>query len=58
MKGFVRDVLLSDSSLKRGLFKPSEVTRYVDEHTSAARDHTYQVWTLLMLELWFREFID
>ncbi|MBK7706939.1 MAG: asparagine synthase (glutamine-hydrolyzing) [Acidobacteria bacterium] len=58
MKGFVRDVLLSDSSLKRGLFKPLEVTRYVDEHTSAARDHTYQIWTLLMLELWFREFID
>ncbi len=58
MKDFVRDVLLSDSSLGRGLFDPAAVTRYVDEHTSAERDHTFQIWTLLMLELWFREFID
>lgn len=58
MKDFVRDVLLSESSLSRGLFKPDAVRRYVEEHTSGEKDHTYQVWTLLMLELWFREFQD
>ena len=58
MKDFVRDLLLSDKCLGRGLFNPQTVTRYVEEHVSAKFDHTYQVWTLLMLELWFREFID
>jgi len=56
MRDFVRDVLLSESSLGRGLFKPSVVRRFVDEHTNSDRDHTFQIWTLLMLELWFREF--
>ena len=58
MKDFVRDVLLSEKSLKRGIVRPEMIQRYVDEHTSAARDHSFQLWTLLMLELWFQRFID
>ncbi len=58
MKDFVRDVLLSDRCLTRGLFRSDAVRKYVEEHTSGERDHTFQVWTLLMLELWFREFQD
>ncbi len=58
MKDFVRGVLLSEKSLSRGIFKPEVVKRYVDEHTNATRDYTYQIWTLLMLELWFQRFID
>jgi hypothetical protein len=34
------------------------MTKYVDEHTSARFDHSFQIWTLLMLELWFQRFID
>ena len=58
MKGFIRDVLLSEASLKRGIIRPEIIARYVDEHTSGERDHQFQIWTLLMLELWFRRFID
>jgi asparagine synthase (glutamine-hydrolysing) len=58
MKDFVRGVLLSEKSLKRGIVKPEIMERYVDEHTSAERDHSFQLWTLLMLELWFQRFID
>ncbi|MDQ3748688.1 MAG: asparagine synthase (glutamine-hydrolyzing) [Acidobacteriota bacterium] len=58
MKGFLQDVLLSDKSLKRGLFKPEVVTRLVNQHTNAERDNVRQIWTLLMLELWFQKFID
>ncbi|MBK8465482.1 MAG: asparagine synthase (glutamine-hydrolyzing) [Chloracidobacterium sp.] len=58
MKDFVRGVLLSEKSLKRGIVKPEILERYVNEHTSAARDHSFQLWTLLMLELWFQRFID
>lgn len=58
MKDFIRDILLSEKSLKRGIVRPEIVERYVTEHISASRDHSFQLWTLLMLELWFQRFID
>jgi asparagine synthase (glutamine-hydrolysing) len=58
MKDFVRGVLLSEKSLKRGIAKPEMIEKYVNEHTESVRDHTFQIWTLLMLELWFQRFID
>lgn len=58
MKDFVRGILLSEKSLKRGIIKPEMLEKYVSEHTSAEKDHTFQIWTLLMLELWFQKFID
>ncbi len=58
MKDFVRSVLLSRSSLERGIIKPSMIEKYVAEHTNAEQDHAFQIWTLLMLELWFQRFID
>jgi len=58
MKDFVRGVLLSEKSLKRGIVKPEMMQKYVDEHTSGKFDHAFQIWSLLMLELWFQRFID
>jgi asparagine synthase (glutamine-hydrolysing) len=58
LQGFLRETLLSERSLKRGLFKPAVVTRLVDEHTGRQKDHAHQLWTLLMLELWYQRFID
>lgn len=58
MKDFLADILLSERSLTRGVVKPEALHKYVREHTSSERDHSYQLWTLLMLELWYRRFID
>lgn len=58
MKDFVRGVLLSERSLRRGIVKSEMLEKYVGEHTRAERDHAAQIWTLLMLELWFQRFID
>ncbi|MEP6944328.1 MAG: asparagine synthase (glutamine-hydrolyzing) [Acidobacteriota bacterium] len=58
MKDFVRGVLLSETALGRGIIKPEVIQKYVREHTSGEQDHAFQVWTLLMLELWFQRFID
>ena len=58
MKDFVRDVLLSPPALRRGVVNPEAIERYVHEHTTGRRDHSFQIWTLLMLELWFQRFID
>ncbi len=53
------DALLFDGRLRsRGLFAPAAVARLWDEHRTGKRDHRERLWALVMLELWFREFID
>ena len=57
LRGMVRDLLLDGTARARGLFAPDAVARLVA--TLEGRNPRYdRVWTLLMLELWFREFID
>lgn len=58
LKGFLADTILSEKAHARGYFVPDVVRRIVDQHTDGTRDHAPQLWTLLMLELWHREFID
>lgn len=58
MKGFVCDVLLSETSLNRGIIRREAIERYVKEHINGEMDHAFPLWTLLMLELWFQRFID
>jgi len=58
MQPFLREVVLSEKALNRGLFKPEIVRQLVDQHTEGKRDYSHQLWTLLMLELWFQKFID
>ncbi|MEP6922995.1 MAG: asparagine synthase (glutamine-hydrolyzing) [Pyrinomonadaceae bacterium] len=58
MQPFVRETLLGAKSLSRGFFNPLTVKKIVEQHTSGQKDHNQQLWTLLMLELWFQHFID
>ncbi len=52
------DILLSPRAIERGYFRPSVTRRLLDEHTRGRRAWHYQLWNLLMLELWHRMFID
>lgn len=58
LKDFISEHLLSEKFAKRGILKPEAVKKIVVEHINSERDNTYQIWTLLMLELWFQRFID
>ena len=58
LKDFLADHILSPRFQSRGLFAPAAVQRLFDDHQRGAADHAHHLWTLLMLELWFREFID
>ncbi len=53
LQSFLKETLLSEQALQRGLFKPEAVKRMVELHTRGERDYAHQLWTLLMLELWF-----
>jgi asparagine synthase (glutamine-hydrolysing) len=58
LKNFLSDAIMSEQALRRGYFKPEVVRRLASEHIEGRRDNAPQLWTLLMLELWHREFID
>lgn len=58
LRPLLHETVLSESALKRGLFKPEPVKQMVELHTRGERDFSQQLWTLLMLELWFQRFID
>jgi len=58
LKGFLSDSILSVRALQRGYFRPEVVRHLVERHTSGRGDYGPQLWTLLMLELWHREFVD
>ncbi len=57
LKSYVRDVLLDEATLRRGYFDPAYLRQLVEEHVSARWDHGYRLWSLLMFELWHREYL-
>ncbi len=58
LRNDLESILLDPISIARGIFRADVVKTLVDEHTSGRRDHAYKLWSLLMLELWFRRYVD
>jgi asparagine synthase (glutamine-hydrolysing) len=58
LKDLAYDTLLARSARQRGLFRPDYVRRLLDEHCRFEADHHNRLWALLMLELWFRMWVD
>lgn len=58
LKSFLTEALSSKTALSRGYFKPEVVKGMIRQHTSGQKDYAFQLWALLMLELWQRRFID
>ena len=54
----LREILLDRSTLDRGLFRAETVRNLIAEHRDGRREHGHRLWTLLMLELWFRQHLD
>jgi asparagine synthase (glutamine-hydrolysing) len=55
LRGLLRDVLLSDRCVGRGIVNRSFVRDLLEEHDSQRRDNSHWLWSLLMFELWSRE---
>jgi asparagine synthase (glutamine-hydrolysing) len=58
LSSLTADLLLDGRLTGRGVFRSREVERLWHEHRSGRANHPHRIWQLLMLELWFREFID
>lgn len=51
--------LLSPAAVEhRGLFRPEAITRLLQDHFHGKRDNGLKIWGLLMLELWYRMYIE
>jgi len=53
------DALLTDGRLRdRGIFNEHTVASLWREHRTGAVNHCHRLWSFVMLELWFRQFVD
>ena len=57
LRDYAREVLLDRGTLERGYFRPEAVGRLLDEHQHNRFNHGYRLWSLLILELWQREWM-
>jgi len=58
LRGRIRDVLNDPLTRQRGYFNSSYVQLLLNEHERNRRDHSKALWTLFMLELWHRRYLD
>ncbi len=58
LKNFLIDTVLSKSAIGRGYFDEAFLKEMVDQHIGKKKDFTFQLWALLMLELWHKKFFD
>jgi asparagine synthase (glutamine-hydrolysing) len=54
----VGDLLLDGRLHQRGIFNSHAVAQMWNEHRTGRRDHRHRIWSLVMLELWFRCHVD
>jgi asparagine synthase (glutamine-hydrolysing) len=53
-----RALLESLTRAERGLFRREWVMEMLDEHLGGRKDWGEQLWTLIVLEIWYRLFVD
>ena len=58
LRPMLSEVLSQRSVARRGIFRPESVQLLIQEHFEGKRDNALKLWGLLMLELWFRMYID
>ena len=54
----VPKILLARRFDGRGIVSRPALATLWEEHRAGRRDHAHRLWSLLMLEFWFREYID
>jgi asparagine synthase (glutamine-hydrolysing) len=57
LSGFMRDVLMSETSRQRGIFQPAYLEQLL-KMNSSGRSLDRELWTLVSFELWCRSVLD
>jgi asparagine synthase (glutamine-hydrolysing) len=56
LRSFLQDTLLAPTAFNSRLLRRPALEAMIDAHLAGRKDHAYQLWSLLWLELWAREF--
>ncbi len=52
------DILQEPKTVQRGYFNPDGLRRRLAEHRTGWRDRSWEIWQLLIFELWHRNFLE
>ncbi|MEK7220481.1 MAG: asparagine synthase (glutamine-hydrolyzing) [candidate division NC10 bacterium] len=58
LRDVMEDLLSPERVRTRGLFVPDAVEALKREHLGGTRSHSDRLWTLMMAELWLRQYLD
>ncbi|MBO0862519.1 MAG: asparagine synthase (glutamine-hydrolyzing) [Chloracidobacterium sp.] len=58
LREMLQDTLTDRTTRERGYFNQRAIRVLIDEHGRGRRDNSHHLWGFLILELWFRAFID
>ena len=58
LRDTMEDLLAPGRLRERGFFEPQAVNALKMEHLNGVQTHSDRLWTLMMLELWARQYID
>jgi asparagine synthase (glutamine-hydrolysing) len=58
LKSMAADIVLSRRARERGLFSPESVLRLWNKHQEGTQNYGHQLWALVVMELWQRQFVD
>ncbi|MBN1587229.1 MAG: hypothetical protein JW937_07355, partial [Candidatus Omnitrophica bacterium] len=58
LKPLVEDLIFSESFAARKLFNPDFIKFVVKAHLDGRADYSARIWSLVTLEMWFRQFVD
>lgn len=58
LKDMAYDLLLSQRCIGRGYFRKDSLEKLFEDHIRCVADHGQRLWSLIVLELWHRTFMD
>lgn len=58
LREFAGDLLLGERATGRGILRRDAVEELLSAHVEGRTDHGARLWSLVMLELWHREYVD
>ncbi|MDX1481632.1 MAG: asparagine synthase (glutamine-hydrolyzing) [Woeseiaceae bacterium] len=58
LRTLVQSRLLDSKLAAAGVFRQEPITRLLDEHLQGRADHSYRLWLLLGLEIWYDIYIE
>lgn len=55
---FAEEILTDPRTISRGYFHKGNLKRVLTHHATGRRDYSNWIWSLIILEMWFRTFLD